>query len=297
MAVVEEQRIQQYFGIVAMIDALGVSNYNIEECKNFIKNLSEINQEKNRFIKSLISSQKDFIAKSPGLTTPEYILKATTNIKTSQFGDTIIIAWPIERQYNLNNLMVTFFATASIVGLMHKGLQLKIPFRGCISVGEFLWEDNDAKILGPAIADANNWYTSADWFGVIFSPKATFWVSTLLNESSPQDLLTKMLSTFLCSYNVPLKESNNSQKWEEELFVVGWPVIFYYFSPPEISPQQIFYRALFELPMPKGTESKFKNSENFFIWYGKEVYEKYKDQWAKEPRESKIESGKKPAEG
>jgi hypothetical protein len=288
-----QQVIQKYFGIVAMIDALGVSNYSIDECKIFIENLKEIDREKNRFIESLIASQRAFMGKSPSLSAPEYISNVMENVKVSQFGDTIILAWPIEKKFDLNNLLVTFFASASIVGLIHKGLQLKIPFRGCISVGEFIWDDTDAKILGPAIADVSNWYDAADWFGVIFSPKANHWLSTLLEVGSPKDddLLVKMFRTFLCSYDVPLKNVNNTQR-KETLFVAGWPLPFYYFPPEGFTTKQIFYRVLFELPMPKGTESKFKNSENFFIWYGSEVYEKNKDQWR---RGDKSEEHNQPA--
>jgi len=276
----QEPEIQNFFGIVAMIDALGVSNYSIKECEIFIKDLKEINSETKKFIEMMIATQKTL--KVSGKIDQD-ITKIMKNVKTSQFGDTIILAWPLEEKYDSVNLMIILLVAANVIGILQKGLIKKIPFRGSISVGEFVWEDANARILGPAISDANNWYNSTDWFGVIFTPQSNFWLSSHIeNEinTDPNASFLKMLKTFICEYDdVPLKKSDNSPKKQEKLFVIGWPVVFYWFTPSKLNHKQIFNQLLFDLSMPKGTELKFKNTNVFFEWYGKEIFEKDKDRW------------------
>jgi hypothetical protein len=119
----ELEYIKEDFGIVAMVDALGVSNYNIEECKKFIVDLKSINSLNNELYKFLSYEEKTGLSSN-----------TMKNIKTSQFGDTIILAWPIEDKIGLDNLLIAYTIAANLSGVILHGLTCKIPFRGAISV-------------------------------------------------------------------------------------------------------------------------------------------------------------------
>jgi hypothetical protein len=273
-----QPNVQEYFGIVAIVDALGVSNYTIDDCRKLLADLEEIDSQKERFIAIFNSEPKknEWIGSRT-------LSNAIKNVKTSQFGDTIILAFPIEDQYNCENLTITYFVAAHLCSLIVQGLVHKIPFRGSISVGKFLWEDSNERILGPAIADANNWCNATEWFGIIFSPKANYWLSTLIEKTKtiPEGaLLLTCFDNFICKYKaplkVPLKEPPNSYDNLEYFFVVAWPSLLHYCQiknkKNQKSEQQcgtwLFEKILSDMPKPKGTELKYKNSVEFFNWYG-----------------------------
>ncbi len=272
-----QPNIQEYFGIVAIVDALGVSNYTIDDCRKLITNLETINSEKEKFLAGFVSESKK--SEWKGARTVSSTMK---NVKTSQFGDTIILAFPIEDQYNSENLTITYFIAAHLCSLIVQGLVHKIPFRGSISVGKFLWDDSNERILGPAIADANNWCNTTEWFGIIFSPKAHYWLSILIekNKNNPEvALLMTCLNNFICKYKVPLKvplkEPLNSYDNLEYFFVVAWPSLFHNCQIENknqklehLSGRWLFDKILSDMPKPKGTELKYKNSVEFFNWYG-----------------------------
>ena len=276
--------IHEYFGIVVIVDALGVSDYTIEECKRLVYNFEEINSQKEEFLEifSKESSQPEWDG-------AQTISNVMNNVKTSQFGDTIILAFPIEDKYNLENFVAIYFVAAHLCSVIVQGLTLKVPFRGAISIGKFLWEDSNKRILGPAIADANDWCNTTEWFGIIFSPKAQLWLSTLLETNKSNTdvaLLMPSFGNFICKYNIPLKSSLkeplNSQINSEYFFVVAWPSFFHYLRVldkqnkvvEELNGKWLFKQVLSDLSQPKGTELKYKNSVDFFNWYEKVMVKK-----------------------
>jgi hypothetical protein len=275
---VKQQNIQEYFGIVVIIDALGVSNYSIDECRKFINDLEKIISDKERFLAGFVSESEKSDWKGA-----QIISNTMKNVKTLQFQDTIILAFPIENNYNSENLTITYFIASQLCSLIFNGLIHKIPYRGAISVGNFLWEDFNKCILGPAIADANKWYDATDWLGIIFSPEAHFWLSSLIEKNKNNQeaaLLMTCFNNFICEYKVPfkppLKESLNSYNNSGNFFVVAWPSNFYFChikneNSEKLSDRWLFDKLLSDIPKPKGTELKYKNSENFFNWYGTEI--------------------------
>jgi hypothetical protein len=279
-----QPNIQEYFGIIAVVDALGVSNYTIEDCRKLLSDLEAIDSQKEKFLAIFNSEPEEKEWQGARI-----LSETMKNVKTSQFGDTIILAFPIEDQYNCENLTITYFAASHLCSLICQGLLHKIPFRGSISVGKFLWEDSNKRILGPAIADANKWCNATEWFGIIFSPKANYWLSTLIEKTkiNPEGaLLLTCFDNFICKYKVPLKaslkEPLNSYDNLEYFFVVAWPSFFHYCridnkKNPEaehLSGKWLFDKVLSDMPKPKGTELKYKNSIEFFNWYGTVISKK-----------------------
>jgi len=273
-----QPNIQEYFGIVVIVDALGASNYSIEDCRKFLADLEEIDSLKEKFLTIFHPEPKENEWQGARI-----LSQTMKNAKTSQFGDTIILAFPIEDQYNCENLTITYFVASYLCGLIVQGLVHKIPFRGAISVGNFLWEDSNERILGPAIADASKWCDATEWVGIIFSPKANYWLSTLIEKTKtiPEGaLLLTCYDNFICKYKaplkVPLKEPPNSYDNLEYFFVVAWPSFLHYCQienkqnqkSEQLCGTSLFEKILSDIPKPKGTELKYKNSVEFFNWYG-----------------------------
>lgn len=267
---------QVYFGIVVIVDALGVSDYPIADCEKIINNFEELNFQKEEFLK--LFNNEPSKPEWEGAQTLSNIMK---NVKTSEFGDSTILAFPIEEKYSIENFVAIYLIAAHLCTVICQGLTFKVPFRGAISVGKFIC--NDKRFLGPAISDVADWYETTEWFGIIFSPTAQLWLSTLIekNKNNPGGAsLMTCFDNFICKYKIPLKSSLKetliSQINSDDFFVVAWPSFFHYASIVDkqdkdkevFSGKWAFDLVLSDLPKPKGTELKFKNSIDFFNWYG-----------------------------
>jgi hypothetical protein len=254
----------EHFGIILMIDALGVSKYNLEKCKTFL--------EKRRHLERELKVRKNVLGSLPGASHYK-------NSSTSIFGDTIIHCWPIEKDQDDRYFVLTDVVSDSCE-IMHWGLTNGILFRGCISVGEYVTEKNT--VLGPALFDANDWYESADWFGIIVSPKGQLWVELVLEEykrkSKHPQTAGLGLQEFLVPYDVPLSYCSGSQTTKRFL-TIGWPETYdktgEYKNTNETHRENLL-KDLFKMDQSKEGESKFKNSIDFFDWHKKEFYQNRK---------------------
>jgi hypothetical protein len=265
--------VEEKFGIVVMLDALGVSNFSIEDCKQFIQNFGKIISELEEINTGVVSIAKTHKNKEKAQT----ISTALKNVGFSQFGDTLVMAWPIDNKEDIHNSTLMLSIVMMLSSLIGNSLGKKIPLRGCISVGEYVWAENNKTILGPAIFDASSWYNSADWFGIVFSPKTHFWLVGLsegMKKSIDDALLIPMWKANIFEYPVHLTRHAGSNSSTQTFSVVGWPYFFYYHQDLNTSPRKKLCQFLFDMPMPKGTESKYKNSADFFDWYENEVYQK-----------------------
>ena len=142
-------------------------------------------------------------------------------------------------------------------------------FRGAVSIGDFLYENN--VVLGPAVFDAHDWYEVADWCGVIFSPKIQLWLESAL-ETEIRKESSDAIGLFeysIVRYDVPLAHCDN-KKETKEFWVIAWPS--HYFSKGIKSPAGPLGNLsnnLYKIPFSKMGEPKFKNTVDFFRWYGK----------------------------
>lgn len=239
--------IKEKYGIVALLDALGTKNLSIAESINFISNVSKL-------IKSLEthkrSIKKEFIA---------FDIKEEPEILT--FGDTIIFTWNLEGIKNPERFLpaAAEWIRPSILSGITNGLLL----RGALSIGHYIRTENI--VLGPAISDAASWYEEADWIGIIATPYCGNHINALEEQFKHNTSGRSILRNSFCQYQVPLK--NGKQK---DLWVVSWPsqlLLKPNDSIPSFSPFALFYNLIKEYPIPKGIESKFKHTEDFFKYY------------------------------
>lgn len=246
---------KKQYGIVVMLDTLGVSHYTLEQCEIFLKKQNEMMNE-------IIKTKKDF--KNYGF------LKG---IITATFGDMIIICYPINEKDSHSSLEILGWVGLHLSYLLNLGIKNGILFRGSITIGDFLYGDN--VVLGPAVFDAHDWYESADWFGVIFSPKIQLWLESALEiEKRKESHDTISLFEYgIVQYDVPL--THREKEKEKKFWVIAWPAHYYDEGiKTPAGPLGNLSKNLYKIPISKLGEPKFKNSIDFFKWYGTDIYQK-----------------------
>lgn len=240
-----------------MLDALGVSHYSLEECETFLEKQNEI-------MKEIIKTKKNFKAYD--------FFKGITTAKSQ---DTIVICYPIkENEINSHShLEILGWIGLHLSYILNSGIKNGILFRGSVSIGDFLYGDN--VVLGPAVFDAHDWYESADWFGIILSPKIQLWLESALETEKRKESHDAIFffEYGIVQYDVPL--THREKEKEKKFWVIAWPAHYYdeWIKTPA-GPLGNLSKNLYNIPISKMGEPKFKNSIDFFKWYGTNVYQK-----------------------
>jgi hypothetical protein len=225
------------YGIVAMIDALGVRNATIEESITFIKNVKRLVGGAPGFMSAYLqkeeSKHKKFQNEPPKLTT---------------FGDTIIFSWEMKPEE-----LSKYFSDVGIFlsYVVESGIENQLAFRGAVSVGNYI--QSGPTVLGTAISDAAAWYDVPEIMGVIATP----YCGQFLNIANEQ---TAFPSGAFKKYLVPLKGGISKDLW-----ITDWPHLLNIFS--KVQNQNVYesyYTHMKEFPIPKGTEDKHFNTEIYF---------------------------------
>ncbi|MCB2426785.1 hypothetical protein [Methylophaga pinxianii] len=254
----KRDNINSEFGIVVLMDALGVKNNSVEEAKKFISFIKNTLGLPNVALSSIVISCEEL---------KEYYEENPPIIRT--FGDTILIAWEILGKENPNQILkllsvISHLINGMIVNGIHKGFLL----RGAISVGDFLHDENT--LIGPAITDSAEWFEEADWFGCITTPSCTLKINSVINGMS---VFGMPISHDYIDYEVPLKSGKTIR-----VLSTNWPALFSQVTlitnsksndAGNIENVEVFLRASIRyhlscLRIPKGTESKYKHSLDFF---------------------------------
>jgi hypothetical protein len=230
------EQLKPKFGIVAMLDALGVRNATIGEASEFIESIQMIMKETPQFLSGLYKGDK----------------KETKKIEVvpphmSTFGDTVIFTWEMDEGELPDFLPDVGFTLAYTV---FSGLEFKLAFRGALSVGEYI--QSGSTVLGPAVADVASWYDCAEMIGVVATP----YCGQILNAFDHGTTLNNM---DFVKYKIPLKGDSHSELW-----TVPWP--HFLTTPAEKAkkkPMQLYYEIMQQFLIPKGTEQKYFNTEVF----------------------------------
>jgi hypothetical protein len=230
-------------GIIAVVDALGVSTYSLEQSEYFVK-------ARDGIISRITRISEDHSERLAG----ESLIPIINTI-----GDTIVFSWrTAEDKPNFLRGAVwtgTWLRYLTVLGL-HNGLL----FRGAMAYGDFISAENT--ILGPAVADAVSWYESADWFGIICAPSMQF----LFNAADILEGKESQMSWFI-KYNVPMKNSPSKSLW-----TIPWPYDIWADEHEKskgkaevVRDSKARINILLEgMKVPKGTEDKYLNSLAYF---------------------------------
>jgi hypothetical protein len=181
------ESINERFGFILMLDALGVSHINHTEQRQWLHNRDEMlrhlsEQQKwhladaKREYNSL--QQQSIIAEIPPSILSEYdetiqiYNKIHDNSSFSTFGDTIILYSWIPQDYPEPRLGVNVMSALalSLHEVMRANIKFGLRLRGAMSVGNFFVSDDGNTILGNAVIDAYKLYESVNWMGVVLAP-------------------------------------------------------------------------------------------------------------------------------
>jgi hypothetical protein len=232
----EKSNLEPKFGIVAMLDALGVRNATVQESADFIKDIQEIINEVPRFLATFYKEkelkQKKIESTPPQLTT---------------FGDTFIFSWEMSPDEVSDYLPEIGFILSYVIVL---GLEKKMAFRGAIAVGAYI--QSGPTVLGPAIADAASWYDGAEMIGVFATPHCGQFISSI-------NAIGDLNSMDFVEYEVQLR-GNVSRK----LWTVPWPELLGAAKKGK-NDLQSYYKLIQRFSIPKGAEDKYFNTEKFVI--------------------------------
>ncbi len=253
-------------GVVVFLDALGISDYNNDKCKIFVKNRDEIKDE----LKFVVEKWKIQLEEELG----KILLKP--NIAT--FQDSIILWWPEQKANSLDFFLGAGHIVTAIINL---AIQRKIFLRGAISVGEYIYDESSANvtIIGQAVADAYKYHAITDWIGVIQTPRfrreyLCYLNSVADNDNVPLNAVIKKYSTFFVPCNIPLHKDKNEigTLSMEKFFAVSWPQLTYQIENKGC--EQILSILLYESHRPENAKykSKYDNTLIFAEWYKDNEY-------------------------
>lgn len=247
------------FGIVAVVDALGISNLRIDEALDFIQRRDLI--LKDQVLEDLVKHNAKDIDKY--LSKPELFT----------FGDTIVFAWEILDTAAPGRHFGVLYASDWLRAVMFKSLQYtsqRLFFRGAISIGRYVVDGNG--ILGPAIADAAAWYSAANWIGIIATPTLAHTINTLYAFKGAKGFNTRVAPRYM-KYDVPLNRSYSEKHGSSTLdtWAIAWPYEFYE-DIKKLDDAEAAFSMVLEVQannsdnvkIPLGTEAKYANTIKFF---------------------------------
>jgi len=228
---------RQEQGLVAVLDALGASNYSEAKITEFLKARQTVLGLLDEKIETVLGDID------------------RNRITTFTFNDTILIVYRTHARPTLKD--VEAFCTL-LRHFVTKSIEHGILLRGAISLGSFdVVDDKTSTVMGPVVTDAASWYDKADWIGIAATPQAMMLITALL-ESEDGDL-----AHLIVDYAVPMKGQPALP-----LKAINWPKGFYVRGlTPRGEGEHARAKCLSLLAkngVPRGTESKHFNSMEFF---------------------------------
>lgn len=230
---------EEKFGIVTLLDALGARSASTRESLEYLQGIEKIRTE--------IGSSLDITLE----TAPESIKDLLAQLRPRFFGDSILLTYSVPDESHMHEFVGRLAFVLCV--LLAKALPMGFLFRGAIAIGEYL-ESNDV-VLGPAVVDAANWYEKLEMIGVMATPRATNCLKSHFSSCGKTGHY-KAQSLFLHEYAVPNKVCPGMVTYS-----VKWPSI--YLRRETKNKMQWYYDAIKKQKIPLGTENKYINTEAY----------------------------------
>jgi hypothetical protein len=131
------------------------------------------------------------------------------DLNLSAFSDTLIIS--ITATSGMDTVPLIVALADCIVNPFVRALDHGIFFRGVISLGEFC--RTPSLLIGPAVDEAAEWYTSTDWIGVSAAPSAHFGLERMQSQGG-RDYIER----YFAEYQIPTKRGTREYGW-----AMAWP--------------------------------------------------------------------------
>jgi hypothetical protein len=228
------QRMQD--GVVVFLDALGVKGiWARAEPESVINSWEEVLKRLNESIKK--SPRTGNIGNKT-----EYI-----DYNIAAFSDTVIITLKCTDDPAAHVPLVAKIVSDAFFFALIKG----IYFRGVIAIGKFY--QSNTLVIGPAIDEAAEWYTQAEWMGVSTAPSASFGLSRLEDQKAD-------ISKWFIKYDIPSKGGVQKSEW-----ALAWPRD----APKEFAEKDLTTRGLIldtfaNRPVSVAAVQKYRNTLAFF---------------------------------
>jgi hypothetical protein len=255
-------------GFVLLLDALGAKTFTRDQIQQFV--------ESHRLVVRVL--QDVLPAMEARRDNSDTFVGGPARVLA--FGDTFAILWPATSRESVawvRELQEFSAAAAYVMAVAFiSGLQL----RGAMAVGEFYVESNIA--IGPAVADAAEWYEQPQLIGVMATPATQRVISEALSQlagavSQPVEsrtgrsltdrldgLVGDLTRLFWPGFVLPLKDGSTSQQ-----LCLNWPYAMFTLGP-EITDStgehvsEFFRLKLASRPRPPSAQPKYDNTERFF---------------------------------
>jgi hypothetical protein len=216
--------------MVAILDALGAAAYTKEEADRFVRVRDLIIET----VRKGLEGVEDF---------------DTAALFTFTLNDSIVVAercGKTLKDFNNFGHLLRYY--------QYLFLREGILLRGAFAVGEFFHLDKaTSTVMGPAVTDAAGWYESADWMGVHSTPHTTLCIDELLHPDG-------LINHVLIEYAVPMKQGPSLRAR-----AVNWPKLAYLQNGKnKVNARGQLLKWFSEQRVPKGTESKYQRSLDFF---------------------------------
>lgn len=260
------------YGFVAVLDALGTRTASLGEAAKYLTLIQDIESE--------ITTSLHVTLHDKGVD-PAIFDKLSIRF----FADTILITYEVKDKRK----ELQYFTRITFVLRMfiYKALEMGLLFRGSLSLGEYV--DKDAVVLGPAVSDAAIWYEELDMVGVMVTPHAALalkhlhvrkWAVPTMWVWQGEAVLEK--ACFKDAKKPPL-----------DIFLLNWVYCIAAGDEKPVDELSWFYKTMRAFPIPAGAETKFANTEAFFLRrYQEIVTERAKVEAASTTAAKTLEHGK-----
>lgn len=258
---------EAHYGVIVVLDALGVSEFDLAKCREFIEKRDKIVEG----LKKILSPKWEKQFKE---NLGQIILRPNISI----FQDSIILWWPEQKE---KALPFFFGASQYVAAIINVAIDERIFLRGAISVGEFIYDESPGSItiIGPAVSDAFYFHDIAVWIGVIQTPHFRDEYRLLLNAESEKngktfDEVDAFHQFLYVPCNIPLHadKKGNATLSKEHFYAVSWPQLTYQIETK--GGDRIINILREEASHPENAKFKsyYENALVFAEWYKRTKY-------------------------
>jgi hypothetical protein len=227
------------FGAVAILDALGASSYSEQDIVQFLRSRDRALADLNAWVEEPHGS----------------VRIEASQLVTFTFNDTIVIV--VRCGGSPADLSTATSFTALLRKFLVDSMAGNLLFRGAASIGTFYVDQRTNTVMGDAVTDAAQWYESANWVGVHFTPRSFLYLSKMFETTDDNKRWA------FIPYEVPIRNGTSLKT-----YAVNWPKIFLL---PKLRPwsgdplpRSQLLKLLSRHKVPAGTEQKYFNTVGFF---------------------------------
>lgn len=175
IGVFKKEKLEQKYGFLCIVDALGIKNTDKDGIIKFIKDLQTVagtlENTKKKISDRILDPNVSYI--EPQIYT---------------FQDTVIIFLEMDDRSNLGRYLEYFLWLINL--FMASSFANNIAFRGAMTYGEFYVYDGK-HYLGDAVYDAASWYEEANLIAVMTTPKMTLFLKDQIKKSTKIEIISE----------------------------------------------------------------------------------------------------------